>query len=86
MLNGAQLVTQGEEQWDSARAAWNLATDQRPAMVALPGDANEAAAVVSYARENGLRVAVQAGGHSAGPPGRSWRGFAPTEDGAHDGG
>src|SRR2546430_4288041 len=67
MLNGAQLVRQGEEQWDSAREAWNLAIDQRPGMVALPGEANEAAAVVSYARENGLRVAVQAGGHSAGP-------------------
>ena len=67
MLSAAVLVRQGEEQWDSARAAWNLAIDQRPAMVARPGDANEVAAVVSYARENGLRVAVQAEGHSAGP-------------------
>jgi hypothetical protein len=66
MLNGAELVKRGEEQWDSARAAWNLAIDQQPAMVARPGDANEVAAVVSYARENGLRVAVQAEGHSAG--------------------
>ena len=31
MLNGAELVKRGEEQWDSARAAWNLAIDQRPA-------------------------------------------------------
>jgi hypothetical protein len=35
-------------------------------MVARPGDADEVAAVVSYARESGLRVAVQAEGHSAG--------------------
>jgi hypothetical protein len=66
MLNGAELVKRGEEQWDSSRAAWNLAIDQQPAMVARPGDADEVAAVVSYARESGLRVAVQAEGHSAG--------------------
>ena len=67
MLNGAKLVKPGEEQWDSARAAWNLAIDQRPAMVARPGNAGEVVAVVSFARENGLRVAVQAEGHGAGP-------------------
>lgn len=66
MLNGAELVKPGEERWDSARAAWNLAIDQRPAMVARPGNADEVAAVVNFARENGLRVAVQAEGHSAG--------------------
>src|SRR5947199_8622580 len=66
MLNGAELVKRGEEQWDSARAAWNLAIDQRPAMVARPGNADEVAAVVNFARESGLRVAVQAEGHSAG--------------------
>src|SRR4051794_5789525 len=67
MLNGAELVKPGEARWDSARAAWNLAVDQQPAMVARPGNADEVAAVVNFARENGLRVAVQAEGHSAGP-------------------
>jgi FAD/FMN-containing dehydrogenase len=67
MLNGAELVERGEARWDSARGAWNLAVDQRPAVVARPGSADEVAAVVAYARENGLRVAVQAEGHSAGP-------------------
>jgi FAD/FMN-containing dehydrogenase len=66
MLNSAQLVKPGEQRWDSARAAWNLAIDQRPAAVAQPGDADEVAAVVNFARENGLRVAVQAEGHGAG--------------------
>jgi FAD/FMN-containing dehydrogenase len=66
MLNGVELVKPGEEGWDSARAAWNLAVDQKPAMVARPGDAAEVAAVVNFARENGLRVALQAEGHSAG--------------------
>ena len=67
MFNGAELVERGEEQWDSARAAWNLAIDQQPALVARPGNADEVAAVLRYAREKGLRVAVQAEGHSAGP-------------------
>jgi hypothetical protein len=59
-------VRPGEEGWDSARAAWNLAIDQRPAVVARPADADEVAAVVNYARQKGLRVAVQAEGHGAG--------------------
>src|SRR5437763_7507643 len=67
MLNGAQFVKRDEEQWDSARAAWNLAIDQRPEIVARPGNPDEVAAVVNFARENGLRVAAQAEGHSAGP-------------------
>ena len=66
MLNDAQLIRPGEERWDSARAAWNLAIDQRPAVVAQPHDADGVAAVVNFARENGLRVAVQAEGHGAG--------------------
>jgi len=67
MSEGAEFVKRGEEQWDSARAAWNLAIDQEPAMVARPGNTDEVAAVVNFARENGLRVAVQAEGHGAGP-------------------
>ena len=66
MPNGAELVERGDDRWDSARSAWNLAIDQHPAAVAQPGSADEVAAVVRYARENGLRVAAQAGGHSAG--------------------
>jgi len=67
MLNGAELVKPGEERWDAARGAWNLAVDQSPAMVTRPGNADEVAAVVNFARESGLRVAVQAEGHGAGP-------------------
>ena len=66
MENGFELVKPGEQGWDSGRAAWNLAIDQTPAMVARPGGTDEVAAAVTFARENGLRVAVQAEGHSAG--------------------
>src|SRR3954447_13610774 len=67
MLSVTELVKPGEGGWDSARAAWNLAVDQQPAMVARPGNPDEVAGVVNFARENGLRVAVQAEGHGAGP-------------------
>ncbi|HZO78375.1 MAG TPA: FAD-binding oxidoreductase [Solirubrobacteraceae bacterium] len=67
MRNGVELVERGDEQWDSARAGWNLVMDQQPAAVARPQDADEVAAAVGYARERGLRVAGQAEGHGAGP-------------------
>jgi FAD/FMN-containing dehydrogenase len=60
-----EVAKAGEADWDSARAAWNLAVDQRPAMVARPSDADEVVAAVNLAREEGLRVAVQAAGHGA---------------------
>ncbi len=51
--------------WDTARQAWNLAVDQRPALVAEPLDAADVVAVVEFARSNGLRVAAQGTGHNA---------------------
>jgi FAD/FMN-containing dehydrogenase len=64
-----ELIRPGDDGWDSARAAWNLAVDQRPAVVAQPANADEVAEAVSFARENGLRVAAQADGHGAGAVG-----------------
>ena len=55
----------GDPGWDDARRAWNLAVDQRPAAVALPVTDADVVAVVDYAREEGLRVAVQGTGHGA---------------------
>jgi FAD/FMN-containing dehydrogenase len=82
MLNGAELVKPGEERWDAARGAWNLAVDQSPAMVTRPGNADEVAAVVNFARESGLRVAVQAEGHGAGPLSASARTHSSSRRGA----
>src|SRR5512132_2720177 len=62
----AEVIKSGDGGWDSARTPWNLAVDQRPAMVAQPSSADEVVEVVSTARETGLRVAVQAEGHAAG--------------------
>jgi FAD/FMN-containing dehydrogenase len=55
----------GDPGWDDARRAWNLAIDQRPAVVALPETVDDVVAAVDYARTVGLRVAVQGTGHGA---------------------
>jgi len=64
-----QLVLPGDEAWDEARQAWNLAVDQRPTMVALPRSVDDVQAIVDFARAAGLRIAMQGTGHNAGPLG-----------------
>ena len=56
----------GDEGWDAARQAWNLAADQHPAAVLFPSDAADVVAAVRFAKRAGLRVAVQGTGHMAG--------------------
>jgi len=64
-----KVVLPGDERFDDARRAWNLAVDQRPAAVAFPESAVEVAAAVSWATSRGLWVAAQGTGHNAGPLG-----------------
>ena len=59
------LVTPDQPEWDLARRAWNLAVDQRPALVAIPADADDVRAIMEYAIGAGLRVAPQGTGHNA---------------------
>jgi hypothetical protein len=61
----AMLVRPGDADWGSARQAWNLAVDQRPAAVALPETADDVSALVAFARQRGLRLAPQGTGHNA---------------------
>src|SRR5438105_9801808 len=64
-----ELVLPDEDAWDAARQAWNLAVAQRPAAVVLAETAEDVAAVVRFAREQGLRIAPQGTGHNASPLG-----------------
>ena len=59
------IVLPADEEWDLARRAWNLVVDQRPAAVASPESANDAAAIVELARARDQRIAPQATGHGA---------------------
>src|SRR6185312_419747 len=68
------LVQPGELGWDAARRAFNLAVDQRPALVALPlGDHDDVAAV------RAARARVRAGARWADVIDRaSYQGLAPA--------
>ena len=61
----APVLGPDDEGWHTARMAWNLAADQRPAAVAFADDPADVAAIVDFARAAGLRVAAQATGHGA---------------------
>ena len=60
-----RVVLPGEDGWDDARRAWNLANDQHPAAVALCESTEDVRAVVATANEHDLRVTVQSTGHNA---------------------
>ncbi len=67
--NLGRVVRPGDRDWDAARGTFNLLIDQQPEAIAFPTDERQVAAVVADARERGLRIAVQATGHNAGPLG-----------------
>jgi FAD/FMN-containing dehydrogenase len=60
-----RIATPDDADWDGARQAWNLAADQHPSAVAFVESADDAAAVVRFARDNELRVTAQGSGHGA---------------------
>jgi FAD/FMN-containing dehydrogenase len=66
---GGTVVGPTAETWDQDRAAWNLVADQHPAAVAYVENADDFAAVINYARSNGLGIAAQGTGHGAGARG-----------------
>jgi len=63
-IDGA-VVAPGDDRWDEARQAWNLAIDQQPVAVAIPDSAADVVEIVAFARDAGLRVAPQGTGHGA---------------------
>ncbi|MCA2220670.1 FAD-binding oxidoreductase [Nonomuraea aurantiaca] len=63
-VNGTLLLP-GDAGFDEARKPWNLAVDQPVRAVVEAADADDVAAVVSYARLNGLAVTAQPSGHGA---------------------
>src|SRR4051812_46936405 len=66
-LCGGAVSLPGDPGYDAPRHPWNAAAAQRPAAVASPANAEEAAAVVRAAAAAGLRVAPQSTGHNPGP-------------------
>lgn len=58
-----QVITPQDEGYDEARKAWNLAVDQRPALIVVVHSANDIVEAVRFAQAQGLEIAVKATGH-----------------------
>ena len=63
------VVTAADDGYDQARGTFNLVHDQRPEAVATPASADETAAIVTAARDAGLRIAAQGSSHNTNPLG-----------------
>jgi FAD/FMN-containing dehydrogenase len=60
-----QLISPGDDEYDTARQVWNGAIDRRPALIARPSGTRDVVTAVRFAREQHLPVSVRGGGHSA---------------------
>ena len=69
MNTRARILAPGDAGFDVASRPWNLAVDQRPALVALPRHASDVAEIVIGAQAAGQQVAVQGGAHNPAPLG-----------------
>ena len=61
----ATVITPRDAEYDEARRLWNAIHDRRPAVIARPATATQAASAVRFAREHDLEITVRCGGHSA---------------------
>jgi FAD binding domain/Berberine and berberine like len=62
-FNG-RLVCPGDSTYDEHRRVWNGSIDRSPAWIARCAGPGDIAAVVKFARETGVPLAVRGGGHS----------------------
>ena len=58
------VLAEGDPEYEKARLSFNLLIDRRPAVIARCVDADDVAAALAFAQENGLEIAVRGGGHN----------------------
>ena len=59
-----ELVQPDDANYDAARAVYNAMIDKRPALIARCADVADVIAAVTFAREQGLPLAIRGGGHN----------------------
>ena len=62
-----EVFAPADHGYDEARRAWNLTTDERPAVVVMAESASDVVAAVRFARSRGMRIAPQGTGHGSEP-------------------
>src|SRR5262245_43807565 len=60
-----ELIRPCDSAYDEARRVWNGSLDRRPWAMARVEGSDDVIAVVRFARETGLELAVRGGGHSS---------------------
>jgi len=60
-----RVLEPGDDDFDSARRPWNIATEQPVRAVVEAAGADDVAALVRYAHRNGLTITAQPSGHGA---------------------
>ena len=58
-----RVITPDDQEYNSARRAWNLAFDQRPSLIVVVKSATDVVTAMQFARQENLGVAVQSTGH-----------------------
>ena len=61
-----QVLAQGDDGYEQARAVYNAMIDKHPALIARCADVADVVTAVNFARENGILLAVRGGGHNGG--------------------
>lgn len=69
-----ELIVPGDQEYDTARAVFNVMIDRRPALIARCTGADDVIQAVKFARQEKLLVAVRGTGHNV-------AGFAVCDDG-----
>jgi FAD/FMN-containing dehydrogenase len=59
-----EVILPGDRAYDDARTIWNAMIDKRPAVIARCAATADVVRAVSFARDNGLVLAVRGGGHN----------------------